>query len=172
MTKIQILLIEDEPHEAQKIKAYLEEENNFNVVAIATNLKEALGIYFSEKIDIVLVDIFLNNKPDGIVFAETIMQNKQTLRPFVFLTNATSRAIFESAKLTKPYSYLLKPFNELELQYALELALEKFTENANTFIKDKHPSVYFNENFFIKKNNMFIIFDGTHCHNWIRLRLR
>lgn len=156
MTKIQILIIEDEPHESQKIKELLEEENNFNVVAIATNLKEALGVYFSENIDIILIDIFLNNKPDGIVFAETIMKNKKTLRPFIFLTNANSRTIFESAKLTKPYSYLLKPFNKLELKYTLELALEKFTETPNIFTKDKYPSIYLNENFFIKKNNTLI----------------
>ena len=155
MSKIQILIIEDELFEAQKIKLTLE-KNNFEVVGIATNLEEALGLYYSKDVDIVIIDVFLNNEPEGITFAETIIKNKKTLKPFLFLTSATSRSIFETAKLTNPYSYLLKPFNELELKYALELALEKFTGDTNVFVKDEFPSVYFNKSFFIKKNNTLI----------------
>ena len=44
---------------------------------------------------------------------------------------------FERAKLTKPFSFLLKPFNELEILYAIEMAIEKFYEQNNVFIKDE-----------------------------------
>ncbi|MEW7277892.1 response regulator transcription factor [Aquimarina sp. 2201CG1-2-11] len=173
MSKIQVLVIEDNHNEAQKIKTCLE-TNNFEVTAIAQTLKEALGIYYSQNIDIVIIDIFLNNVPDGIVFAETIVKNKTTLRPFLFLTSSTSRIIFENAKITNPYSYLLKPYNELELKYALELAIEKFAGEVNTFVKDEYPFIHYNKSFFIKKNNVlvkveesdifYITVEGRYCN--------
>ncbi|WBX78208.1 response regulator transcription factor [Tenacibaculum ovolyticum] len=154
MSKIRVLIIEDELSELNKIKRSLE-KYNFKIVGTATNLKDALEVYYSINIDVIIIDIFLNNKPEGITFAKTIISKNDKLRPFLFLTSAISKTIFETAKLTNPYSYLLKPFNELELKYSLELAIENFTESINIF-KEESSSKYYNQSFFIKKNNMLI----------------
>ncbi len=154
MKKIDVLLIEDDVFEADLLKVHLE-NHQFKIVAIATNLKEALTYYYIKKFDVVIVDIFLNQNPDGITFAEKINIHKQSLKPFVFLTGHMDRTIFERAKITQPYSFLLKPFNELEIIYALELALEKFMDQTKWNLQEQEDS----ENkrnlaFFVKKNNV------------------
>ncbi|PKH52011.1 hypothetical protein CXF68_15510 [Tenacibaculum sp. Bg11-29] len=145
MSKIRVLIIEDDPFELNKIKLSLE-KYNFKIVGTATNLKDALEVYYSINVDIIIIDIFLNNKPEGITFAKTIISKNEKLRPFLFLTSAISKTIFETAKLTNPYSYLLKPFNELELKYSLELAIENFTESINIF--KESSSKYYNKSFY------------------------
>ena len=59
--------------------------------------------------------------------------------------------IFERAKLTKPFSFLMKPFNELEILYALEMAFEKFYEQTNVFMGDDEDTIISTDYLFIKK---------------------
>ncbi len=153
MKPITILLIEDNQKEATLLKKQLE-NNNFEIIAIAKTLDQALDYYYTKDFDFVIIDIFLNEEPHGIRFAEVITKNKNSLNPFLFLTSSTSIKVFENAKLTSPSSYLLKPYNELELIFAIQLAFEKFSGATNIFTKQENPSVYFNQRFFIKKNNI------------------
>jgi two-component system LytT family response regulator len=74
-------------------------------------------------------------------------------KPFVFLTSSQDRQIFERAKLTKPFSFLMKPFNELEMLYALEMAVEKFYEQTNVFLSEDQDTVISSDYMFIKKKN-------------------
>lgn len=150
MDKINVLIIEDTPSESDALIKVLE-ENNYNVVGLATNHKDALTLFYNNKVDIAIVDIFLNGSPDGIAFAETINIVPNASKPFVFLTSSSDRQIFERAKLTKPFSYLMKPFNELELLYALELAVEKFYNQNDVFLSDEENTVISDEYLFIKK---------------------
>ncbi|WP_306350779.1 LytR/AlgR family response regulator transcription factor [Flavobacterium sp. '19STA2R22 D10 B1'] len=156
MIKIRILIIEDEPEQGQILRETLEEKG-YEVTAVATNLKDGLGFFYAQKPDIVIIDVYLDGKPDGIVFAERINENPATLKPFVFLTSAVDRGTFEAARLTKPYSYLIKPFNTLELEYALELALEKFTNTVGLFSSGQIGATLIMEAFFlIKKRDTLV----------------
>lgn len=150
MDQINVLVIEDNANEKETLLKVLH-DNNYNVVGVATSHKEALELFCSTKIDIVIVDIFLNGAPEGITFAETLSILPNQSKPFVFLTSTTDRSIFERAKLTNPFSYLLKPFNELELLYALELAIEKFYAQNDVFLGDEEDTIISNEFLFIKK---------------------
>jgi DNA-binding LytR/AlgR family response regulator len=150
MNKINLLIIEDTPSESDALVKVLE-ANNYNVVAVATNHKDALTLFCNNNIDIVIVDIFLNGSPDGIAFAETINVLPNASKPLVFLTSSTDIHIFERAKLTKPFSYLMKPFNELEILFALELAIEKFYGQKDVFLSDEENTVISEEFLFIKK---------------------
>ncbi|KQS47891.1 hypothetical protein ASG38_10755 [Flavobacterium sp. Leaf359] len=132
MEKIRILIIEDDSFQAVSLQEALEEKG-YEVTATASNLKDALGYFYAQKPDIVIIDVYLGNDPDGILFAQRINENPATLKPFVFLTSAVDRETFESARLTNPYSYLIKPFNVLELQFAIELAIERFLEIPGMF---------------------------------------
>ena len=137
MDKINVLIIEDTLAQSDTLVHALE-ENNYAVVGVATTLTEALSLFYSsQKVDLVIIDIFLHGVPDGIAFAETINAVPNASKPFVFLTSSTDRQIFERAKLTQPFSYLLKPFNELELLYAIEMAVEKFYAQQDVFLAMK-----------------------------------
>ncbi len=161
MKKINVLIIEDNDFEANLLKEHLE-KNDCRVVAIASNLKQALSLYYTEHIDIVVIDIFLNGNPDGITFANKVNLNKNTLKPFVFLTGHMDRAIFEKAKIEQPFSFLLKPFNKLEVLYAIELALEK---SVNDMGHKEKKSEANNDAFFIKKNSVLhkILLNDISC---------
>jgi two-component SAPR family response regulator len=45
---------------------------------------EALQLFYANKVDVVIIDIFLNGSPDGIAFAETINVVPNASKPFVF----------------------------------------------------------------------------------------
>ena len=151
MDQINVLIVEDTPEQSKRLSKMLE-ANNYHVVGIATTFKEALALFYSEqKIDIAIIDIFLHGAPDGIALAETINTVPNAARPFVFLTSSTDRTIFQRAKLTQPFSYLMKPFNELEILYAIEMAVEKFYAQQNVFLSQEENTVISDDYLFIKK---------------------
>lgn len=151
MKTISVLIIDDDNSASITLKKHLE-ENHFKVIAIAQNIKEAIAIYYTEDIDIVIIDVFLDGKTDGITFANTINKNKSTLKPFIFLTGLIERDVFEKVKIERPFSFLLKPFNKVEILYTIELVLEKSIENTEWF-NGKNDTI--DNAFFIKKNNIF-----------------
>jgi two-component system LytT family response regulator len=151
MDNINVLIVEDTPSESEELINVLV-ENNYNVLGVARTHQEALTLFYQNPVDIVIIDVFLDGKADGITFAETINIVPNGQKPFVFLTSSKDRQIFERAKLTKPFSFLLKPFNELEILYALEIAVEKFYGQINVFHSEDQNTVISNDSLFIKKN--------------------
>lgn len=152
MDKINILIIEDTKSEEEALISVLE-DNGYNIVGVAKNYTEALSLFYNNKVDLIIIDVFLNGQPEGITFAETIAITPNIGKPFVFLTSSKDRQIFERAKLTKPFSFLLKPFNELEVLYAVEMAIEKFYEQTNVFVSEDQDTVIGTNYLFIKKKN-------------------
>ncbi|RNC84098.1 MAG: DNA-binding response regulator [Winogradskyella sp.] len=150
MDNVNVLIVEDTPAEAEKLVKTLK-DNNYNVLAVVDTFKEAITMYQTARPDLLIIDIFLNGAPEGINIAEAIALSPDGAKPFVFLTSATDRQIFERAKLTNPYSYLLKPFNELELLYAIEMALEKFYKQTDVFQGDEENTIISDDYLFIKK---------------------
>ncbi|MEN0008737.1 response regulator transcription factor [Flavobacterium nitrogenifigens] len=153
--KIRILIIEDEALQAQSLKEALE-ERGFEVTAVANNLKDALGYYYAQKPDIVIVDVYLNGKPDGIVFAQRINENQFTLKPFAFLTSSLDRKTFELARITNPYCYLIKPINVLELEFTIELAIEKFMGVQGIFSGAQSRAIMMDGFFLIKRKDTLV----------------
>ncbi|WP_281226717.1 LytR/AlgR family response regulator transcription factor [Flavobacterium aquiphilum] len=152
MDKINVLIIEDTPEQSDALSKVLV-ANNYNITGVAKNYTDALKLFYQNTVDIIVIDVFLDGKPDGITFAETINIVPNASKPFVFLTSSQDRQIFERAKLTKPFSFLMKPFNELEILYALEMAVEKFYEQTNVFLSEDQDTVISNDYLFIKKKN-------------------
>jgi len=152
MDNINVLIIEDTPEQSDALSKVLL-SNNYNIVGVARSYTDALKLFYEKTIDIIVIDVFLDGKPDGITFAETINIIPKASKPFVFLTSSQDRQIFERAKLTKPFSFLMKPFNELEILYALEMAVEKFYEQNNVFLSEDQDTVISSDFLFIKKKN-------------------
>ena len=71
--------------------------------------------------DLVLMDIVMPGKMNGIEAAKII--TKELDIPVVFVTAYADDAIIEKAKSARPYGYIVKPFNELEIKAAIEVAL-------------------------------------------------
>lgn len=67
------------------------------------------------------MDIHLSGEMDGIAAADEIRRRNRL--PVVFLTAHSDEATLNRAKITEPYGYVLKPFDERELQITIEIAL-------------------------------------------------
>lgn len=151
MESINVLIIEDKPEESGPLQEVLL-RNNYHVVGVAPTYNEALTLFYANPVDIVIIDIFLDGKPDGITFAETITIVPNASKPFVFLTFSKDRQVFERAKLTHPFSFLMKPYNELEVLYAIEMAVEKFYSQAHSASENQN-AILSRDYLFIKKKN-------------------
>ncbi len=75
--------------------------------------------------DLVIMDINLDGPMDGIHAAELI--NEIRLIPIIYLTAYADNATFERAKKTHPFAYIVKPFVEKDLGFAIDLAIENFS---------------------------------------------
>lgn len=133
MKSLQILVLEDNFDEAQKIINFLSKEY---IVTLVNTLEKAQASLTASQFDLAILDVNVDGKLNGIEFAKYI-QNTPNPIPFLFLTSMQSKTVFDQAKLTQPFTYLLKPFNELELRYTIELAIEKFFQQENTLRTNK-----------------------------------
>ncbi len=72
------------------------------------------------------MDIRLKGKMDGIDAGERIWETLQI--PVIYLTAYADKDTLDRAKRTKPYGYILKPFDSKDIQTAIEIALSKHAE--------------------------------------------
>lgn len=132
-----VLLVEDEFIIAKDIKLFLEKENNYSVV-VARNYQQAELYFSTEKIDLIICDVNLNEEKDGIDFISTIVSKNP--KPVIYLTAYNDASIVSRAKKTVPFAYLLKPFNEIQLNITIELALLNFNAAKNKIDKCKEST--------------------------------
>jgi len=122
MVKAKILVVEDERVVALSIQNRLE-SLGYIVTANVTSAEAAIAGISQNPPDLVLMDIRLKGKIDGIEAAAQMRQQFQL--PVVYLTAYNDEETLERAKLTEPYGYLLKPFESKDLATTIEVALYK-----------------------------------------------
>jgi diguanylate cyclase (GGDEF)-like protein/PAS domain S-box-containing protein len=120
MHKERILVVEDEVIIALDIQRTLI-KMGFDVPEFVTSAESALERVAAAQPDLVLMDIHLNGAMDGIAAADEIRRRYRL--PVVYLTAHSDEATVNRAKFTEPYGYVLKPFEERELQIAIDMAL-------------------------------------------------
>ena len=120
MTSERILIVEDEGILAIELKEKLE-RLGYNVPTIASSGEEAIELASKHRPDLILMDIVLDGEMDGIEAANKIRSNFKV--PIIYLTAYADDETVKRAKITEPFGYLVKPYNEKELQIALEMAL-------------------------------------------------
>ena len=117
-----ILIVEDQIITAKDIKECLQ-DIGYVVLSIVSSGEEAIKKVGEENPDLVLMDIMIEGEMDGIETARQIRSISNI--PVVYLTAYSDKNILERAKITEPFGYILKPFNERELQINIEIALYK-----------------------------------------------
>ncbi|HUI67200.1 MAG TPA: response regulator [Nitrospirota bacterium] len=122
MKKGTIFVVEDEVIIADDIKSYLQ-KFGYKVPLIATSGEEALKRVRDVRPDLVLMDIVLRGEMDGIETAERIRSEFDI--PIVYLTAFADDETLERAKITEPFGYIIKPFEERDLYTTIEMALYK-----------------------------------------------
>jgi PAS domain S-box-containing protein len=122
MSKAGILIVEDSFIVAFHLRKTLESEG-YTVVGAETSGEGALALLEKQKPDLVLMDIMLTGRLDGIETARTI-KSKYNL-PVIYITALTDKETVQRAKITEPYGYLTKPFEDREVFTVIEMALYK-----------------------------------------------
>jgi PAS domain S-box-containing protein len=120
----QILVVEDEIIVAEDIQERLK-NMGYSVPVVVSSGKEAIMKASENNPDLVLMDIMLHGEMDGIQAAEKIRSDFDI--PVIYLTAYSDDKTLERARITEPYGYIIKPFNQRELQVNLEIALYKHT---------------------------------------------
>ena len=117
-----ILVVEDEIIVAEDIRRRLT-EMGFAVSGVVCTGEDAIREVSRTVPDLVLMDIFLRGKMDGIEAAEIL--GKRFHVPVVFLSASADPNTLERAKHADSFGYLLKPFDEREMESTIEMALSK-----------------------------------------------
>jgi two-component system, response regulator PdtaR len=128
-----VLILEDDP----LIRMDLEESlraSGFQVTVAAANSEQAIASLKTSTPDIAILDIELKDSLlDGIQTARIIKEHSHI--PIIFLTAIVDVPVVERAKEINPAYYLIKPCSPLQLDVALDMALENFW-------KEKEARVY------------------------------
>lgn len=122
MEKARILIVEDEVIIGMEIQDRLT-QLGYDVVNLTASGEDAIRKVERFHPDLVLMDIMLEGSTDGVKAAEIIRQKFNI--PVVFLSAYSDNETLERAKLTEPFGYILKPFDERELRTTIEIALYK-----------------------------------------------
>lgn len=139
MERKKVLVVEDEGIVAKDIAQSLE-NLNYDVPVLVGSGKEAIHAADEVQPDLIIMDIKLKGDMDGIQTAEVI-RNRYAV-PIVYLTAYADRTTLERAKVTGPFGYIIKPFDERELQVTIEMALYKYEmENALEESEEKFRSM-------------------------------
>ncbi len=122
MAKAKILVVEDSKEIACLIEKYLK-TLGYAVSALVVSGEEAIKKTEENKPNLVLMDIQLSGKMDGIEAAGIIRARFDI--PSIFVSGYADKKLLERAKITEPFGYILKPFKKKELQSNIEMALYK-----------------------------------------------
>ncbi|MDD4136567.1 MAG: response regulator [Methanoregula sp.] len=122
MTAAAIFIVEDEAIVADDIRDSLQ-HLGYTVTGTAKSGDQALEKIGQTLPDLVLMDIHIAGPMDGIETAGRIRAKYHI--PVVYLTAHSDTQLLERAKLTGPYGYIIKPFNDHDLQSSIEIALAK-----------------------------------------------
>jgi CheY-like chemotaxis protein/DNA-binding PadR family transcriptional regulator len=115
-----VLVVDDEAIITMQLEERLT-TLGYDVVGMAASGEESIEKARRLRPDIILMDIVMPGKMNGIEAAKQIHEELGT--PVVFVTSYADDAIIEKAKSARPYGYIVKPFNELEIKAAIEVAL-------------------------------------------------
>ncbi len=115
-----ILVVDDEAIITMQLEERLS-AMGYTVAGMAASGEEAVEKARRIRPDLVLMDIVMPGKMNGIEAAKIVTGELDI--PVVFVTSYADDAIIEKAKSVRPYGYIVKPFNELEIKAAIEVAL-------------------------------------------------
>jgi len=136
-----ILLLEDEIIVALDLQEILESAGY--IVVVAHNHKEAIDVAKKQKPHLAICDINLGSGDSGIDFAieAKLMLPKLEI---IYVTAFSDQKMVESADLTNPFNYIVKPWNEEQIKVSVKMAFKFLTDKMkkDTLIESLSLSEY------------------------------
>lgn len=164
MSKIKILIVEDEPLIAKDL-AFMLEDLDYEISGMAYNAADAIQIIKTKEVDLAILDISIEGEMNGIELTKYLGNI-----PFIYLTSHSSKEIVAEAKKTQPLAYLVKPIDEHDLLTTIDIAFYKYQqiqkqtpqeikakEDNSLFIKSNHSyiKVKIEEIYFVEANDNY-----------------
>ncbi len=122
MSGEKILIVEDEIIMAMAVEQKLV-DLGYDVVGIIDTGEDAVKCADQLRPDLILMDIVLKGKMDGIEAAQQIHDDLDI--PIIYLTAYSDDDVLKRARVTEPYGYMIKPFRKGEVKAYIEMALYK-----------------------------------------------
>lgn len=122
MTAARVLVVEDEAILAANLEDQIRGMGH-TVAGVTDSGERAVGLARRESPDLVLMDIRLAGKMDGLEAAARIREHRFV--PVIFITAYSDESLLDRAKAAEPFGYLVKPVESRELRATIEMALYK-----------------------------------------------
>ena len=116
MQKLYIYIVEDNPLMAYALKSMILKMGH-NICGSADCYDEAVRDLKAMRVDLVITDIMIKGKENGIDLAHYINHNLHI--PFIFQSSVTCVDMIAMANKTHPNAFLLKPVSKTEMIKAL-----------------------------------------------------
>lgn len=150
---MKILIVEDDFIIAEDIAQILQNAG-CTITGILARGEEVIRAIEIQEPDLILLDITLAGKKSGIEVGEEIHKKYKKI-PFIYLTSYTDQNTVQRAKHTFPAAYITKPFDERDLEIAVDLAIFNFTQNKHQKEEVLQETFLLKDSIFIKKDNRF-----------------
>jgi len=119
--KKKIIVVEDERIIAIDLMQLFQSEG-YEIISIENTAESALVMINKEKPDLVVIDIMLMGKMDGISLAQEISKIGDI--PIIYVTAYNEKKIMDRAMKTKPIAYIMKPILDEDLMKAVNQVLK------------------------------------------------
>lgn len=114
-----VLVVEDESVVGLDIRHRLI-AMGYQVAGLALTGAEAIALASETRPDVILMDIRLRGPLSGIEAAERLRKDLDI--PVVYLTAYADQTTIEQARISQPFGYVVKPFEDRELSITIEIA--------------------------------------------------
>lgn len=152
-SNLYVLAVEDDPIYSETLQMLLP-EMGYTHFSVVDNAIDALKLFKQQPPDLLLMDIEIAGPLNGIEFVEIASAIRKT--PVIYVTAFSDSETFQKARQTRPSAYLLKPYNERNLQLAMELA---FFHSEQSGATEEEPAYKVDASynaFFVKYNNRLL----------------
>lgn len=95
----------------------------YNVIGFHARAEDALSTIKTKRPDIVIMNIGMRKKTNGLKTAKTITENYNI--PIVFLSAICNKALFTKVLEAHPYAFIAKPYEKKDLKRGIETALDR-----------------------------------------------
>jgi DNA-binding LytR/AlgR family response regulator len=118
--RLKVLVVEDDPSIAESLSDILDLLGH-EVLSVAESGEEAILQLCEEEPQIILLDIQLKGKMDGIEVAK-LVKDKYNI-PFIFTTAFADPDTIQRAIKEGPFGYIVKPYGIKDITAAIEVAI-------------------------------------------------
>lgn len=131
MSKISVLIVEDEPLIANDIKEICM-EGEMAVAGVAYTLSQARDLLETKSVDYVLLDIKLGEREDGLVLGKLL--HDEYFIPFSYITSFSDSETVSAARSTNPNGYLVKPFRPNDILIQIQLGMDIYLRSSKNSV--------------------------------------